>query len=48
MSNDVQKDGDRSRRDPLERRNKALGLSLAVMVVVLFVVTYFRIKGMTP
>ncbi len=33
---------------PLERRNRAVGLALAVMVIVLFVVTYFRIKGLTP
>lgn len=32
----------------LERRNRFLGLSLFVFVIVLGVVTYFRIKGLTP
>lgn len=32
----------------LERRNRFMGLALAGLVVFLFVVTYFRIKGLTP
>ncbi len=32
----------------IKKRNKFVGLSLAVFVVALGVISYFRIKGLTP
>lgn len=32
----------------MKKRNKFVGLSLAVFVVALGVISYFRIKGLTP
>ncbi len=32
----------------MKKRNRVVGLSLAVFVVALGVISYFRIKGLTP
>lgn len=32
----------------MKKRNRFVGLSLAVFVVALGVISYFRIKGLTP
>lgn len=32
----------------MKKRNRVVGLSLAIFVVALGVISYFRIKGLTP
>lgn len=32
----------------VKKRNRVVGLSLAIFVVALGVISYFRIKGLTP
>lgn len=32
----------------MKKRNRFVGLSLAVFVIALGVISYFRIKGLTP
>ncbi len=32
----------------IKKRNRFVGLSLAVFVIALGVISYFRIKGLTP
>jgi len=35
-------------KSALERRNRGLGLVLGGAVIMLFAITYFRMKGMAP
>jgi hypothetical protein len=32
----------------MRKRNRVLGLSLGVFVIALMIISYFRIKGLTP
>lgn len=34
--------------EQMKKRNRVVGLSLAVFVVALAVISYFRIKGLAP
>lgn len=34
--------------EKMKKRNRVLGLSLAVFVIALGVISYFRVKGLAP
>lgn len=39
---------DEKHLERIKKRNRFVGLSLAVFVIALGVISYFRIKGLTP
>lgn len=39
---------DEETMERVKKRNRFVGLSLAVFVIALGVISYFRIKGLTP
>lgn len=49
MSNELpQNQFDEETMERVKKRNRVVGLSLAAFVVALGVISYFRIKGLTP